>query len=282
MLCGLTLLWTKQFILCVKKGIWPLKHPKNALYIWLYSFKESYQKPHSEDGHWPLAWRQNCASILLMHVHTGSLLFFLDQATGWICPNWNYILLHAFIHHVFNLNILREFIKIYWISIRDQKELSIVLCTKLTGLAASLIASSGSSASPAAVNEEKKDIRPKTYDFSFLGVKYSLFLSQVILNLITNLFKNKKVWALLNYKNGHLTPKTLKLCFWGQLPIFSTERAISDNRDDDQSVLGSTISWKKDALPCKQHLSSYAWSGFFREFKTWPNLTNQDLLAWFV
>ena len=109
MLCGLTLLWTKQFILCVKKGIWPLKHPKNALYFWLYSFKESYQKPHSEDGHWPLAWRQNCASILLMHVHTGSLLFFLDQATGWICPNWNYILLHAFIHHVFNLNILRVY-----------------------------------------------------------------------------------------------------------------------------------------------------------------------------
>ena len=48
------------------------------------------------------------------------------------------------------LNVLRELINTYWISIRYQKELSIVLCTKLAGLAASLIATSGSSASPAA------------------------------------------------------------------------------------------------------------------------------------
>ena len=53
-----------------KMAIWPLEHPKNALfsriapkqiYFWPYSVKGSYleyKKPHVEDGHWPLAWRQ--------------------------------------------------------------------------------------------------------------------------------------------------------------------------------------------------------------------------------
>ena len=46
--------------------------------------------------------------------------------------------------------------------------------------------------------------RPKKLDFSVLGVKYPLFnlkgpflLSQVILNLITNPFRNKRVCAPL-------------------------------------------------------------------------------------
>ena len=52
------------------KKMGPLEHPKNALfsriapkqiYFWPYSVKGSYleyKKPHVEDGHWPLAWRQ--------------------------------------------------------------------------------------------------------------------------------------------------------------------------------------------------------------------------------
>jgi len=55
--------------------IWPLEHPKNALfskiapkqiYFWPYSIKGSwleYQKPHVEDGHWPLAWRQKWRAV---------------------------------------------------------------------------------------------------------------------------------------------------------------------------------------------------------------------------
>ena len=38
--------------------------------------------------------------------------------------------------------------------------------------------------------------------------------------------------------------------FGGQLPIFSNERAISDNRDDDKSVLGS-IQRIKGGVPQK-------------------------------
>ena len=50
---------------------------------------------------------------------------------------------------------------------------------------------------------KKMGFRPQKHDFSVLGVKYPLFnlkgaffLSQVILNLKTNLFINKKVCAL--------------------------------------------------------------------------------------
>ena len=54
-----------------KMAIWPLEHPKNALfskiaakqiYFWPYSIKGSYleyKKPHGADGHWTLAWHQN-------------------------------------------------------------------------------------------------------------------------------------------------------------------------------------------------------------------------------
>ena len=56
-------------------AIWPLEHPKNALfskiapkqiYFWPYSIKGSwleYQKPHVEDGHRPLAWRQKWRAV---------------------------------------------------------------------------------------------------------------------------------------------------------------------------------------------------------------------------
>ena len=54
------------------------------------------------------------------------------------------------------------------------------------------------------VTDEKMGFRPQKHNFSVLGVKYPLFnlkgpffLSQVILNLITNPFRNKKVCALL-------------------------------------------------------------------------------------
>ena len=61
-----------------KMYIWPLEHPKSALfskiapkqiYFWPYSIKGSwleYQKPHVEDGHWPLAWRQKWRAV---HYH---------------------------------------------------------------------------------------------------------------------------------------------------------------------------------------------------------------------
>ena len=52
--------------------------------------------------------------------------------------------------------------------------------------------------------DEKMGFRPQKHNFSVLGVKYSLFnlkgpffLSQVILNLITNPLRNKKVCAPL-------------------------------------------------------------------------------------
>ena len=57
-------------------AIWPLEHPKNALfskiapkqiYFWPYSIKGSwleYQKPHVEDGHRPLAWRQKWRAVI--------------------------------------------------------------------------------------------------------------------------------------------------------------------------------------------------------------------------
>ena len=54
------------------------------------------------------------------------------------------------------------------------------------------------------VTNEKIGFRPQKHDFSVLGVKYPLFnlkgpffLSQVILNLITNPLRNKKVCAPL-------------------------------------------------------------------------------------
>ena len=58
-----------------KMAIWPLEHPKNALfskiapkqiYFWPYSIKGSwleYQKPHIEGGHWPLAWHQKWRAV---------------------------------------------------------------------------------------------------------------------------------------------------------------------------------------------------------------------------
>ena len=52
------------------------------------------------------------------------------------------------------------------------------------------------------VTGEKMGFRPQKHDYSVLGVKYPLFnlkgpffLSQVISNLITNPFRNKKVCA---------------------------------------------------------------------------------------
>ena len=54
------------------------------------------------------------------------------------------------------------------------------------------------------VTHEKMGFGPQKHDFSILGVKYPIFnlkgpflLSQVILNLITNPFRNKKVCAPL-------------------------------------------------------------------------------------
>ena len=66
----------KICLLNEKIYIWPVKHPKNALfskiapkqiYFWPYSNRGSYleyQKPHVEDGHWPRAWRQKWRAVL--------------------------------------------------------------------------------------------------------------------------------------------------------------------------------------------------------------------------
>ena len=73
----------KIFLLNEKMAIWPLEHLKNALfsriapkqiYFWPYSVKRScleYQKPHVEDGHWPLAWRQKWRAVPYTPNHWG-------------------------------------------------------------------------------------------------------------------------------------------------------------------------------------------------------------------
>ena len=74
--CDLTPpLQKKIYLLNEKMAIWPLEHLKNALFSWIapkqicfwpYSVKGSYldyKKPHVEDGHWPLAWRQKWRAV---------------------------------------------------------------------------------------------------------------------------------------------------------------------------------------------------------------------------
>ena len=73
------------------------------------------------------------------------------------------------------------------------------------------------------VTGEKMGFRPQKHNFSVIGVKYPLFnlkgpflLSQVILNLITNPFSNKKVYAPLE-EMGIWPPKHV---FWVEPPFF--------------------------------------------------------------
>ena len=48
-----------------------------------------------------------------------------------------------------------------------------------------------------------------------------------------------------SWKNAPLTPKKSKLCFWGQMTIFSAERSIYFFRGDDKSVRQSIQRKKK-------------------------------------
>ena len=93
------------------------------------------------------------------------------------------------------------------------------------------------------VTSEKMGFRPQKHDFSVLRVKYptflperSIFLSQVILNLVTNPYRNKKVGDPLE-EMGIWPQNPPKSCFRGQIPIFPPEK-IHFLSDDDKSVSG--------------------------------------------